>query len=274
MLDPKVKPKRYKHNYTSELELKTLLIRIKNKRGEIGDARNNVRINKYIKLFNLINAKKYENPQKRNKTKAKLKAKAIELSERTQIDTPSYEQFGSILLLMIKNILKKPQFSGYTYKDDFYSDAIHKILKYLGNFNHKLISEITGQPVNSFAYISQIMHNSILFIINTKKKENDRNKQQVSMEYVSHQLSLKNNTTFNVSAFDAEQELDVVTETIILKKVKTNLVDELVKIQEDAEKFQRIDLIYPVNYLITFEEYDLLKPLLKGNINIMRTQAA
>jgi hypothetical protein len=38
--------KKMKHNYTSELELKSLLLRIKNYRDDVGNHRNNIKINK------------------------------------------------------------------------------------------------------------------------------------------------------------------------------------------------------------------------------------
>jgi len=119
--------------------------------------------------------------------KTKLKNKIITLSEVTLSDSATYERFGEVILLMIRNILKKPQFSGYTFKDDFCSDAIYKILKYLHNFDHTLISKITNVPVNSFAYISQIIHNSVLFVINSKKKESQRLNEYVVQEQISNQ---------------------------------------------------------------------------------------
>lgn len=258
--------KRQKHNYTSELELKSLLIRIKNKRHDIGIEKNNTKINKYIIWHTKINNKKYDNPSKRNKVKSKLKEKIIDLSECTSIDTRSYERFGEIILLMVKNILKKPNFSGYTYRDDFYSDAIYKILKYLGNFDHTLISQATGQSVNSFAYISQIIHNSILFIINTKKKENDNLKKQVSLEMLSHNLTLKGSEVFqSIEEEELEKE-----ETIVINKIQTTLVDELEKIDTTKEGIDRYNIYYPKDYRISFDEYNEMKKFFKGNISIMR----
>ena len=143
---PKIKIK-LKHNYTSELELKSLLIRIKNDREDIGNKDLNRRINKYIKWHTLISNKKYLQPAKRNIVKNHLKDKVVELSVRTKIDPVSYERFGVVILLMIKNILKKPQFSGYTYKDEFYSDAVYKILKYLSNF-HLIHNENFHDQIN------------------------------------------------------------------------------------------------------------------------------
>ena len=265
--DQKVK---LKHNYTSELELKSLLIRIKNGRACQGTKKDNLKINKYIKWHTAINNKKYDAPAKKNILKNKLKDKIVELSESTEVDRDSYERFGAIILLMVKNILKKPQFSGYTYKDDFYSDAVYKILKYLHNFDHKMISERTGTPVNAFAYISQIIHNSILFIINTKKKEQENIKKQVAMELLNHNLQLNNNYEIFRESVYLPREEKQIHETVELNTIKTTLVDELKALHDDIERVTRLDVYYPKEYSITFDEYNELKDMLKGKVSIMR----
>ena len=275
LIDPD-KPQKTKHNYTSELELKSLLIRIKNKRAGVPDDKDNVKINKYIKWHTAVNTKKYDFPSKRNITKAKLKDKIIVLSESTASDQKSYERFGEIILLMIKNILKKPQFSGYTYKDDFYSDAVYKILKYLHNFDHKMISDRTGNAVNAFAYISQIIHNSIIAIINTKKKEQDNLKKQISMEHLNHEFQISPTDYSQLKLWDekaASGELDkTIVETIELKHIETTLVDELRKLEADIDKVTRLNLYYPKDYKISFEEYNELKEMLKSKVSIMRSK--
>ena len=265
----KIPKKKQKHNYTSELELKSLLIRVKNQRADIGTPRLNNRINRYIKLFVKMNSIKYTPPTKRNRIKAKIKAKIIKDSECTQIDKYSYERFGEIILLMIKNILTKPQFSGYTYKDDFYSDAVYKILKYLGNFNHEMISKKTGLLVNAFAYISQYIHNSILFIIITKKKENERLRQQVQMEHLSHSMKLKIYDVIRPEEHIEPDELKV--KEVILTEIDS-IVDEVKIHSTDIDQFDRINIYYPKKYKISFNDYDALKPLLKNKISIMRSR--
>lgn len=267
-----MKKKKQKHNYTSELELKSLLIRIKNKRADIGTPDQNKRINKYVIWHTAINNKKYDAPAKRNKLKAKLKERIIELSERTSVDSPSYERFGQIILLMVKNILKKPQFSGYTYRDDFYSDAVYKILKYLHNFDHTLVSERTGNAVNAFAYISQIIHNSILFIINKKKKENDQLKKQINIENLGHNLQIKDGEYNNRSMWTEDDEEKQIVDTVHLTEIKESLVKEIENLQDRLEGLTRLNVYYPKDYKISFDEYNELQHLLKSKISIMRAK--
>jgi len=263
--------KKIKHNYTSELELKSLLIRIKNKGEDKGTPKDNVKINKYVKWHTAINNKKYAAPAKRNIVKKRIKAKIVQLSESTCVDEKSYEQFGAIILLMIKKILTKPQFSGYTYKDDFYSDAIYKMLKYLNNYDHTLISIRTNQPVNAFAYISQIIHNSILYIIKTKKKESDNLKKLITFERLSHNVPVHvYKWGADDKVYDFKPKQTMIIEDVFLHEIKTSLVDEIVKLEDDIDKVSRMNITYPADYVISFDEYSELKHLLKGKITITR----
>lgn len=263
--------KKIKHNYTSELELKSLLIRIKNEKSEIGLNDKNSIINKYITWHTKINNKKYQDPSKRNIVKSKLKERIIVLSEKTKIDLDSYERFGAIVLLMIKNILRKPQFSGYTYKDDFYSDAVYKILKYLHNFDHTMLSERTGLPVNSFAYVSQIIHNSILFILNHKKKEAINHKKQATLESLTHDLSLPFMPVED-SLYREANIPEVKHEIIEIDFIETSLYESLKEIDLEYNCNTSITVYYPNDYVITFDEYNQIKPLIKGNMSIVRSE--
>lgn len=263
-----------KNNYTCELELKSLLIRIKNDRLYDFPKQKNKQINKYIKWYKSITNKKYDDYKKFTKVKNKLRNKIIELSEKTSIDDKSYERFGAIVLLMIKNILRKPQFSGYTYKDEFYSDAVYKILKYLNNFDHKIISENSGNPVNAFAYISQIIHNSIIFVINTKKKEQEKIKKHIQ------DLNMDNLINFyNIIEDDTELHYEryykpekFIEETVNIEFIETNLVDEIKKLQDDIERVDKLTIFYPKNYNITFNEYNEIKKYLKGKVSIVKSK--
>ena len=167
-----------KHNYTNELELKSILIRIKNARimnNTVHTAKTicvetrentikNRRIDKYIRW--------YKSKNKKNKDfQERLKEKIISLSEETCINKVNYEKFGEIIMEMVRRILTKSQFRGYSYYDDFMSDSVYKILKYLDNFDHTKKSEISGQYVNAFAYLSTIIHNAVVYIIKKKKRE-------------------------------------------------------------------------------------------------------
>ena len=186
-----------KHNYTNELELKSIIIRIQTARklskttgssktitvNSPKNIRDNRKINKYIKLLSSISKKSETDKERFYAFKAKVTDFIIKKSEVTPVDNLNYERFGSIIMEMVRHILTKPQFRGYTYYDDFMSDSVFKILKYLDNFDHTIISKRSGEPVKAFAYISQIITNSIIFIISKNKKEQDFIKQQLSIQF-------------------------------------------------------------------------------------------
>lgn len=262
-----------KHNYTNELELKSLLIRVKNMKEEIGTEKYNRRINKYLRYYDSVSKCKTDNVPKRAQLKKKIKKTIISLSEETMADYFTYEKFGKIILLMIKNILRKPNFSGYTYTDDFYSDAVSKVIKYMHNFDHTLISDRTNQPVNSFSYISQYIHNSIVFVINTKKKDQEKIKKIINAD------STYNN---NVTIFDDIQDSyfleDQIVEEEHVETIEIDYIDSenqcLYEIIKDMDLTTntnvRTIIKYPSCYEITFDEYNLLKEILNSNISIER----
>jgi len=194
-----IRPKRQKHNYTSELELKSILIRIQNMKDECGEYDDNKRIGKYVKWHTDLSNCKDHQPERRNTIKHKIRDKVVELSEKTKSDDVVYERFGEIILLMVKNILKSPKFSRYTYFDDFYSDAVFKIIKYLHNFDHTKISVRTNQRVNAFAYISQIIFNSVLFVIISKGKD--------SKKIDAYQVDMQIQNESQVNSFEHHRDI-------------------------------------------------------------------
>ena len=254
-----------KHDYTNELELKSLLIRIKNTRKKDGTEKTsktnvrtdletikkNKRINKYIKWYTNILSKKFKNFKKAKDVQQHLKEKIIKLSEDCLVDKFSYEKFGTIIIKMVNHIMTKGQFRGYSYQDDFVSDSVFKILKYLDNFDHKKISKISNQAVNAFAYISQIIHNAILFVIIKKKKEQDFLHQQIQDQRVVLGLPIEDykpdeRIYETVELFDiidlSEQCLNVVEESKEkLKNKNFRLIIEYNDFSPDIEDYNFIE---------------------------------
>lgn len=72
---------------------------------------------------------------------------------------------GESIISICTNLARKPNFSGYSYKDDMISDAIIDCVAAVGNFN----PEKTNNP---FAYFTQIAWRAFLRRINKEKKQN------------------------------------------------------------------------------------------------------
>lgn len=250
------KSTRITHDYTNEVELKSLAIREKNKKlniGEIDDLKND-EIDNLIELY-------------LEKKDSAIKQKIIELSENVQISKRSHEQFGRIIILMIKKILTKPNFSGYSWHDEFYSDATYRVLKYIHNFNHKLKSKITGAEVSCFSYITQIIHNSIFAIINDKNKKEEQIKEYIKT--YSHEFIDLNNTNSdsNASTINLEKN-EIVTK-------KCNDLNEILDYLKDNHKKQFTDLIIeiPSNMSISYNDYLKISDIHtknKFNLNIKK----
>lgn len=269
------KNSRQKHDYTCELELKSLLIREKNSKLELqnNSIRTNKRINELINLFVKLNTDKFQkslNSKKVKNLQNKIKDTIIKRSELVSIDRFSHERFGEIILLMIKNILKKPNFSGYTWKEDFYSDATYRVLKYLHNFNHTKTSKKTGQSVNAFSYISQIIHNSIVYIINTNNQEIDITDKLSQTE--GEELGIE-----KVKTLDKTSISEKINEKFIIQKQDLsntslfNLLSEFVD-SSNYDKDFNYTFEYPKDYLITIDEFAKLRDILKGNISIIKAK--
>jgi len=258
--------KKNKHHYTNELELKSLLIRINNRDQNTKNTTTelNTVVEKYMKWYTSIHKRKYTIPQKSNKTKELIKQKIIKLSVLTKIDDGSYEKFGEIILLMVKNILKMPNFSGYTFKDEFYSDAIYKILRYMHNFNHTLISKRTGVQVNAFAYISQIIHHSVIYVIMKHKKEQQKIRTYITQEQVMNSANTSEMGWGSSVEPCTGHGKTTITKMFYLEDLQpTELVDELLKIKYDSanESTDLFEIHYPESYVISLDEYNTVKRL-------------
>ena len=74
------------------------------------------------------------------------------------------EYIGQSILLISNNLAKKPNFSGYTYKQDMISDGIMDCIAAVDNFN-------PDKTNNPFAYFTQIAWNAFLRRIQKEKKQ-------------------------------------------------------------------------------------------------------
>lgn len=85
-----------------------------------------------------------------------------EAGEDLKPRVPDY--IGTCIFQIATRLSTKPNFSGYTYKDDMISDGIENCLLYIGNFNPEKSS-------NPFAYFTQIIWYAFLRRIAKEKKQ-------------------------------------------------------------------------------------------------------
>jgi DNA-directed RNA polymerase specialized sigma subunit len=90
---------------------------------------------------------------------------SVEDAEREGKEKPRLTNYiGESILLICNNLAKKPNFSGYTYKQDMISDGIIDCIAAADNFN-------PDKTNNPFAYFTQIAWNAFIRRIHKEKKQ-------------------------------------------------------------------------------------------------------
>jgi len=74
------------------------------------------------------------------------------------------ECIGKKILLICQRITNRPNFIGYSYKDEFINDGIENCIRYAKNFDPE-------KSNNPFAYFSQIAYFACIRRINREKKQ-------------------------------------------------------------------------------------------------------
>lgn len=172
----------------------------------------------------------------------------------------SKERFGKMLMLIIKNLAVKPSFSGYTdnWKDEFFGNAIEKVLLYSHNFDENLLSKRTGKKSKAFAYITQICFNAFLAVINDRNKEQKQLKDMIPYEtidgfkpYVNNEVTKKeedvvDNHVFTVEYYEGLQ--------FTVEEQTTQVEDD-----EDIVDFFEFQLNYVERENAIYEKNDIMK---------------
>ena len=85
--------------------------------------------------------------------------------EKVTTKTPKPSEYiGSCLYMLAERISKRPNFAGYSYREEMTGDAIENCLLYLKNFD-------STKSKNPFAYFTQIMWFAFLRRIQKEKKQ-------------------------------------------------------------------------------------------------------
>lgn len=86
-------------------------------------------------------------------------------AEDTGDETPRVPDYiGTCIFQIATRLATKPNFSGYSYKEDMISDGIENCLQYIHNFNPE-------KSQNPFAYFTQIIWYAFLRRIAKEKKQ-------------------------------------------------------------------------------------------------------
>jgi len=112
----------------------------------------------------MVKVKNYINNKTLYTSMVEYKTKLIE-AKRAEKPKPQVSNYiGQSILLICNNLAKKPNFSGYTYKQDMISDGIIDCIAAVDNFD-------PDRTNNPFAYFTQIAWNAFIRRIQKEKKQ-------------------------------------------------------------------------------------------------------
>ena len=226
------------------------------------------------------NRKNYDDNLRRKHSVRKFREKIdnfqkeIDLVSKLNVDSPKVrEVFGDILILTVSKILKMPKFSGYTptWKEMFFIESVERSLQYIFNFDDKMISLKTGKNVTAFNYITQIIVNSIIMVINREKKNAELIKKEIEISSVSKEGVY---FTRNILSEDLRGELSKIelnSKNLDFKELKNELTDSLYGLdKETIEKIKKNkSFIIKINVFNNFniEDYNSIKTIIKSEID-------
>lgn len=102
-----------------------------------------------------------------------------EAREKMEDEPRITEYIGSCFLKIAEGLSHKPNFVGYTYREEMVMDAVENAIKAIMNYDVKKATR-TGLP-NAFAYFTQITYFAFLRRIAKEKKQQD-----IKEKYIDH----------------------------------------------------------------------------------------
>ena len=102
------------------------------------------------------------------------------------------EYVGECILLMVENMAKRPNFSGYTYKEEMMGDAIEKSIASIKSFN-------PNRSNNPFGWLSRTIWHAFIKRIGDEKKEH----------------AIKHKNQLRMHLFDSSYEVNEVSDGVV-----------------------------------------------------------
>ena len=187
------------------------------------------------------------------KIKRDIRNRIRDLSRITYIHRDK-NVFGGMVMVVMNKIITRPNFSGYSYKPEMKSLATEHIFKYTWRFASYKQSQISGQFVSAFTYISTIIFNAFVATIN---KQNDEIK-KIKNDFLETQKMKHrepNRSTYGLDASEIDKSVQIIN-------INTTLFEEIKKIKIDVGD---ILIKYPDDYKISMEEYTHITEYTKDN---------
>jgi len=141
------------------------------------------------------------------------------------------EYIGQSILLICNNLAKKPNFSGYTYKQDMISDGIIDCVAAVDNFN-------PDKTNNPFAYFTQIAWNAFIRRIHKEKKQT-----YIKHKNYENSVLLEEHWEHSTGQLKTNEYSDEVVRNFENKLTKTKKPSKLSGIEVFSEKLNDEDSI-------------------------------
>ncbi len=137
----------------------------------------------------------------------KLHLEKIEEAKRNNLESPRVSPYiGQAIFLIANRLSNKPNFSGYSFKEEMIGDGIETCIMYLHNFNPE-------KSNNVFAYFTQIIKFAFIRRIQKEKKQHYikiKNLEKLAIEDMvkyNELMSLELNEITSSFIEDYEQQL-------------------------------------------------------------------
>lgn len=154
----------------------------------------------------------------------------IEHTEKTKENKDHIisDYIGECILLICDNLSRKPNFYGYTYKEDMVADAISDCVAAVNNFDYT-------KTDNPFAYFTQIAWNAFLRRIHKEKKQTYIKHKNFEYRFLTSQ-SVYDNESSQLKSNDLSNEVIKSFEETLTKQKKSSKVVGIYKIFEDRDE--------------------------------------
>lgn len=130
----------------------------------------------------------------------KVYIRAVRKSKREKIEPPRIPEYiGECLYLICNKLSLKPQFSGYTWRDEMISDGIENCIVAIDNFDPR-------KSNNPFAYFTMIAWNAFIRRIQREKKQTYIKHKNMQNIYVTDEILAE----FNIANSGDEKSDDII----------------------------------------------------------------
>jgi DNA-directed RNA polymerase specialized sigma subunit len=147
-------------------------------------------------------------------------------NNKNKPQVPRY--IGESIILICNNLAKKPNFSGYTYKEDMIADAMIDCIAAVDNFN-------PDKTNNPFAYFTQIAWNAFIRRIHKEKKQTYIKHKNFENLYLMDELYSGEND-IQLGSNEYSSEVVKSYETKLTKPKKPSKISGIEKFSENVDE--------------------------------------